>query len=175
MPLQGLSSQNLPREASQEFVFSKSFPADPQVAPAFGICLSSERPLHTSQSCQQVLRITECCRQCFTLFNSWETVRNELSHVGLVSLSLSAPFTLPPRLRTYNHLALSCRDEKEDNKIFIFIKNYRLTGNVMMIEEVEDTLLYWVMAKVLHLIWPPLTPPRRKRSVLHYCWVGVDV
>lgn len=45
----------------------------------------------------------------------------------------------------------------------------------MMIQEVEDALLYWLIAKVLLLIWPPLTPPRRKRSVLHYCWVGVDV
>ena len=35
----------------------------------------------------------------------------------------------------------------------------------MMIQEVEDALLYWVMVKVLPLIWPPLTPPRRKSSV----------
>ena len=44
----------------------------------------------------------------------------------------------------------------------------------MMIQEVEDALLYWVMVKVLPLIWPPLTPPRRKSSVFHYCWVGVE-
>ena len=43
----------------------------------------------------------------------------------------------------------------------------------MMIQEVENALLYWVMVKVLPLIWP-LTPPRRKSSVFHYCWVRVE-